>query len=241
MRAQFEKKSDDEILAELRRPSDTPLACKVLAHSSWYGPRTNELAAEARKLDHLGDCTPEHAKCASFGHPVATTQYNECRSKLKEFAGDPASSAAWIAIEECNARGRRGEFSARAALAQCSNPGIIEAYRKSGYPHIDLIGIFAAHRLVLAEKLDRREITEAEAQLDMARTISAISHEETARINAATSLATHAAFAQAAQAQAAGTLMSGFSAYNQLLIPQPIYAPRPVINCYRNGPYTTCQ
>jgi Transglycosylase SLT domain len=66
------------------------------------------------------------------------------------------------AVKECKAKRLSGELKTYVQSAMCSNPGVVQAFSAVNYKHMDLIQGFAAKRLELAEKLDRRQITEAQ-------------------------------------------------------------------------------
>ena len=104
------------------------------------------------------------------------------------------------AVEECRAARLNGTLKTYLASAQCSNPRIRDAYERSGYPFMDLIDLQNAVRAVDAEKIDKGQMTEAEAMLHFAQVTSQINDEAQRR-----SLASQTAQAQtsAANAQAA--------------------------------------
>jgi hypothetical protein len=79
-----------------------------------------------------------------------------------------------VATNECRARRLSGELHTFVQSVQCSNGRIIEAFREVNYRYMDLIGRYAAGRLQIAEKLDHRLITEAEAKSETAMLISDI-------------------------------------------------------------------
>ncbi len=70
---------------------------------------------------------------------------------------------------DCLAR----NFPTAVALAQCRNAAMRTALGVAG-DDADLINVATAKRLVLAERVDRRQITQAEADLEMAQTMSAL-------------------------------------------------------------------
>jgi hypothetical protein len=78
------------------------------------------------------------------------------------------------AILECRAKRLRGELKTYLQSAQCSNPLILRAFSAAHYKYMDLIGLFTAKRAEVAEKLDRHEMTETQAQAENARIFSEI-------------------------------------------------------------------
>lgn len=68
------------------------------------------------------------------------------------------------AINECRARRLGGELKNFLESARCSNPRILQAFSAAHYKYMDLIGFYTAQRAVIAEEIDRNEITEAQGQ-----------------------------------------------------------------------------
>ena len=66
---------------------------------------------------------------------------------------------------ECEAKRQSGVLHNFTEWAECANPPMIAAFKSAGLPDMDLIQVYAASRLVIAEKLDKGEMTAAEAQL----------------------------------------------------------------------------
>lgn len=66
----------------------------------------------------------------------------------------------------CEARPR----STQMALAQCVNAAEHKAYIASGISDGDLVAVRLAARLAIAEKVDRGQMTKAEADLEFAKT-----------------------------------------------------------------------
>lgn len=85
------------------------------------------------------------------------------------------------AIEECKNKRLSGELKTYVESAKCSNPRIVEAYKNANYPYMDLIGLFTAKRLELAEKIDNHELTEDQAQFQLAKLITQITDKERQR------------------------------------------------------------
>jgi hypothetical protein len=100
-RAELEKKPDEAILATLREGGDEQVCEAAVTHKTWYGPRTQEVARREAALRQLGDCSEEHEKCVSFGFPIGTPGYAECRILMEgikvqaKAASDNAANAAF--------------------------------------------------------------------------------------------------------------------------------------------------
>ncbi len=88
------------------------------------------------------------------------------------------------AINECRAKRLSGELKTFVASAQCSNPRIMQAYGAANYRYMDLIATFTAKRLQIAQKIDRSEITEAQAQFENTKLLNDIVEAERQRDNA---------------------------------------------------------
>ena len=69
------------------------------------------------------------------------------------------------AAVECRQKRLKGELKSHVESVQCSNPLMLEAHREAGDPNMDLMQLLCAYRLALAERNDKGEMTEAEAQV----------------------------------------------------------------------------
>lgn len=85
------------------------------------------------------------------------------------------------AITECRAKRLRGELKTYLASAQCANPRIVRAFSAANYRYMDLIALFTAKRAVVAEKMDRNELTEVQAQAENTKIYSEIVEAEKRR------------------------------------------------------------
>jgi hypothetical protein len=86
--------------------------------------------------------------------------------------------AALSAVKECKAKRLSGELKTYVQSAMCSNPGVVQAFSAVNYKHMDLIQEFVAKRLELAEKLDRRQITEAQGEHELSDLANRVWTEE---------------------------------------------------------------
>ena len=180
---------------------------------------------------------------------------NYPRAEIEFRCASPGKTAE-AAVAECNAKRLHGELKTYGASVQCSNPKIFAAYRETGDPNLDLLNVYLAARLVGAENIDRKRVTEAEYQLQLAELESRLTKErrrraldvadlEIRRAQAAAETQTAAAQAQASTA----ALLVGLAALqsanrpapqsNQLPMPSP---PRTLnTNCQASGQTVNCQ
>ena len=119
-----------------------------------------------------------------------------------------AQKEAGAAIQECASKKRAKKLRTWVATAQCYSPRVRDAYTRIGYPDLDLIDLFLAYSVAIAERVDKRQISEAEANAQTMELLSRIQTEAQtralARHNAA--VAESAALAQAAKAEQAQAL-----------------------------------
>jgi len=73
------------------------------------------------------------------------------------------------AVDECTTKRLSGVLATFVAAVQCSNPGMIRAFSAVSYGYMDLIKVLAEKRLTLAQKIDRGELTEDQANLENAK------------------------------------------------------------------------
>jgi hypothetical protein len=71
------------------------------------------------------------------------------------------------AINECRGRRLAGELKTFVASAQCANPRITQAFSKANYRYMDLVTLMAVKRMQISERLDRKEISEADANVQL--------------------------------------------------------------------------
>jgi hypothetical protein len=80
-----------------------------------------------------------------------------------------ATEEARAAINECRNKRLVGELKTHTDAVNCSNPKIIEAYRRAFYPHMDLIESFTEKQSEMARMTDAGQFSEKEANLEIAR------------------------------------------------------------------------
>ena len=133
------------------------------------------------------------------------------------------------AFEDCRNARLRGDLKSYVASVQCSNPRIRDALQRSGYQFMDLLGIELATRLNDAEKLDRGQMTEAEADLHFSQVHAQMFDEGRRRLLDERSAQNQSGMVGAAQTQAQGALLSGLGSFNASIKPPPIpFYPMPV-------------
>jgi|SRR5579863_9401442 len=87
------------------------------------------------------------------------------------------------AITECRNKRIDGSLKTFAASAQCANPRIVQAYRKANYRYMDLIEAFTTKRVQISERVDRKQITETDAQVETQKLFASIVEAEKQRDN----------------------------------------------------------
>jgi hypothetical protein len=85
------------------------------------------------------------------------------------------------AITECRNKRIDGTLKTHVASAQCASPRILHAFTKANYRYMDLIAAFNAKRLEISERVDRKQITEADAQIETQRLFASIVEAEKQR------------------------------------------------------------
>jgi hypothetical protein len=103
-----------------------------------------------------------------------------------------------IAQQECIDLHKSGELKTFTARAKCLNDADDRIVRPLFGANGDLLNLRQATRLSLAEKVDQKRMSEAEAQLEFAKMNSEIVSEEQRRINANRSVGAQEAAAAAA-------------------------------------------
>src|SRR5262249_15996758 len=83
---------------------------------------------------------------------------------------------------ECRAARIRGELPSHVAEAQCVNTRIRDINQRAASPFMDLGDLLAAVRLADAEKVDKRQMTEAEAMLHVAQVRSQLTDQARRRV-----------------------------------------------------------
>jgi len=98
-----------------------------------------------------------------------------------------------------------GTYKTFYEYTKCGNKGITDFYAESDYPYMDLINLYTAYRLAIAERYNKEEITESEVRVLFAEIDSRIMAEAERRNN-------NAAHAAAASARGMATMLKSISA-----------------------------
>lgn len=135
----------------------------------------------------------------------------EQAAKEHQAAMKVASEESKAALQECHDKRVAGELKTYVESVKCSAPRIVEAFQKANYPYMDLISLANAKRLALAEKADKKKITEGEMQLKMAEAFTDMVNEERRRNLENIGAHNQITAAQAAQDQARAANMQVYS------------------------------
>jgi hypothetical protein len=142
--------------------------------------------------------------------------------------------AAWQQAQqiamECKEKHLAGEFTGHVASVHCSTDRARQVMAASGYPHMDLVDLFLAYRMALAQRVDDGKLSGAEASLQVAELLTRLGREEQRR-----NLVAQEAYSQ--QLQNYGVLLQGLATWNQPLQPRQPLGP---ITCSRSGTMVTC-
>jgi hypothetical protein len=147
-------------------------------------------------------------------------------------------------MKACNDKLLSKEFKTYKAFVECSNPAVYAARQEMGDKHLDLVGVLLAARLVGADNLDKRKITKAEMDLQLAELTTRLNSErqrrDIANANMQAVQMQASAQQQAANAQTSAAFMQGLAALQTANRP----APTSSVDCISTGPYamrsTTC-
>jgi hypothetical protein len=126
-------------------------------------------------------------------------------------------------IAECNEKRIKKEINRFKAAVECSSPRVMAAWRERKYPHMDLIDVYEAARLVGAENVDNGKLSEAEYKLQLAELKSRLAAEDQRRGLAVASTQAVQAQAQAADMQAHAAMLQGLSAFQSANRPRRTY------------------
>jgi len=69
---------------------------------------------------------------------------------------------------ECHEKRLSGQLRGFADTARCSDDRMRQVWADAGFPYMDLVNLMAAHRLAIAERMDKGELSVAEASVQMA-------------------------------------------------------------------------
>src|SRR4029453_17910649 len=69
---------------------------------------------------------------------------------------------------ECHEKRLSGQLRGFADAARCSNDRMRQIWADAGFPYMELVDLMAADRLAVAERMDKGELSIAEANVQMA-------------------------------------------------------------------------
>lgn len=115
---------------------------------------------------------------------------------------------------ECRTQKLQGQFATWSEAVQCGNDRMRQVIQASGYRHMDLINLFLAYRVLLAERMDAGQLTDAEATVLLTELWTRITTEEQARDHAAD-------HAYSQRLIGIGAAMQGLGTLNKSLQPPP--------------------
>lgn len=116
--------------------------------------------------------------------PIAPAPVTPPKTSASQPSQDPmviAQNEMVAAITECRNKRIDGTLKTFVASAQCSNPRIVQAFNKANYRYMDLIAAFNAKRLQISERVDRKQLTEADAQVETQKLFASIVEAEKQR------------------------------------------------------------
>ena len=154
-------------------------------------------------------------------------------------------------VAECELKRVRGELKTYTESAQCSNPVIIQAHQEAGDPAMNLVYLFTAYRLAIADRIDRGALSQAEGNLMLSQLMSRINTEIVHRDMAATQQRSRPSASYQSLLQGLGVWRSSANQPAQDSVtdtsqpqPQPDAAQQSresAITCYQIGPRIACQ
>lgn len=120
----------------------------------------------------LSQVPVDHKKTSELSQPAppvaqAQQQYQTPQQQYIDGIKE-AHRLADYAIQECMQKRLSGKLSTHADEAKCSNGNIEAVFSSANYMYMDLQKLVNAKRLEIAEKVDSRELTEAQGELELA-------------------------------------------------------------------------
>jgi hypothetical protein len=136
---------------------------------------------------NAGPLTP--MKCVSLllnkqSMPVAPAPVTPPQAPVSQPPQDPmviAQNEMVAAITECRNKRIDGTLKTYVASTQCANPRIVQAFSNANYRYMDLIAAFNAKRLQISERVDRKQLTEADAQVETQKLFASVIEAEKQR------------------------------------------------------------
>lgn len=116
--------------------------------------------------------------------PTASQALSPGSARAEPPTFQTAGNESTAAMNECLARRLSGELKNFVASAQCSGPRIVDAFSKANYRYMDLVRLMVAKRLQISERLDRHELSEADANVAFQQAFSDVVTAEKMRDSA---------------------------------------------------------
>jgi hypothetical protein len=135
----------------------------------------------------------------------------------------------------CKAAQTTGEIPpSHVAYEQCASPKAMAILTQGRMADLDLVELYYARRMAIADRWDRGELSDAQAEAEMAAAraamrITATERQRADKANTAAILGAYMATRPPAPAP------------YQLPMPAPLPAPNPGFTCQRLGDFTHCQ
>lgn len=146
--------------------------CDAAAQEAFNPPKEN------------ADAQPGSAPQESEKPPALTEeqkrQTQEAKQRYRKKL-DIARSEAGVEIQNCKRRYREGTLKTHAQVVNCFNPKVTGFFRKAGYPYPDLLKALADKRIEVARLIDKKIMTEAQAEAELAEFSATIAAEEQKR------------------------------------------------------------
>lgn len=139
--------------------------------------------------------------------------------------------------QECREQRLAGVLSGHVESARCSNDRMRQLWASAGYPYMDLVDLFLAYRMALAQRIDEGKLPKEEAQLLAAELQTRLASEEQRRNATALQAQAQAQQARSQWLQSYGALLQGLALWNQALSPP---APQGPLTYLRSGNMITC-
>jgi hypothetical protein len=92
-----------------------------------------------------------------------------------------AQAKAAAAARDCQQKRLSGELHGYVESANCSGPAMVSAYQEINYPYMDLIYLTSAYRVAVYNRVDRGQLSEAQATLWLSEFTGRISGEQARR------------------------------------------------------------
>jgi len=111
---------------------------------------------------------------SAYGQEVGSTAPYAQRMKQ-------AAKEAGISVNRCKNRRMHSEFKSHVQFATCVNQAIDIAYERAGYLYPDLTAAMNAKRLDIAQRIDKKQITESQGNEEFSAFSAQMSKEEIVR------------------------------------------------------------